>query len=88
MLTPDITKTELEQTLIRLANELPSERLAEVIDFALFVKSRADRESRSVRTPEQLEALKQLFSGPKHTGLYTALMRERARERERDKDTQ
>lgn len=88
MLAPDITKTELEQTLIRLANELPPERLVEVIDFAIFVKSLVNRELKPVRTPEQLEALKQLFSGPKRTGLYAALMRERAAERARDNDTQ
>jgi len=44
-------------------------------------------ELKPVRTPEQLEALKQLFSGPHHTGLYDALMRERAAERSRDNET-
>jgi hypothetical protein len=62
-------------------DELPSDRLAQVVDFALFVKTLNERGYPSVRTTEQAQAIEQLFSGPQHTGLYAALMRDRAEER-------
>ena len=87
MTTTNIPKSEMQQTLLRVTDELPSDRLAQVVDFALFVKSLADREYQTLRTHEQQQALSQLFTGPRHTGLYAALMRDRAEERAREIDT-
>jgi hypothetical protein len=87
MIAPNIPKSEMQQTLIRVTADLPPDRLAQVVDFALFVKALADREHQPSRTPDQLQALTRLFAGPKHTGLYDALMREREEERARDART-
>ncbi len=84
MTTPNTTKAEMQQTLNRLAEDLPPDRLAQVVDFALFMKTLAAQEQRHTRTPEQLQAINQLLAGPKHTGLYDALMRDRADERRRE----
>ena len=84
MLAPNLPKSELRQALIQLMDELPSDRLAQVVDFALFVKTLNDRGYHSARTAEQVEVIEHLFSGPRHTGLYAALMHDRAEERARE----
>ncbi len=80
---PNTSKSDLQQTLNRIAEDLPPDRLAQLVDYAQFMKALAERERQPMRTPDQLQAIEQLFAGPKHEGPYEALMCERAEERGR-----
>ena len=44
------TVASLKENVIRILDELPSERIAEVLDFALFVKGRVGPQERKVKT--------------------------------------
>jgi hypothetical protein len=54
-----MTTASAKTTLIELLDELPSERIAEVLDFALFLKHRAvlDESKRAERFEATTEAI-------------------------------
>jgi hypothetical protein len=87
MQTLDQTNVDLQKKLSQLAQELPSDRLEQLVDFARFVLSLEERERSITRTPEQLKAIDLLFADRRPRGLYDALMLERHEERARDKRT-
>lgn len=51
--------TSLKEDVIDILDQLPQERLAEVLDFALFVKTRAQRTTTQNRTLVRPEAVPQ-----------------------------
>ena len=46
-----VTATSLKEAIIKVLDELPSEQLAEVLDFALFLKQRARVERQKLQQP-------------------------------------
>lgn len=85
MLATDLHKSTLTRTLIALVDDLSPDRVAQVIDFARFVKEMTAHEQ-PVRTPDQIQAIDQLFAGPRKAGLYDALMRYRAEEQAHERN--
>ena len=49
--------TSLKEDVIDILDQLPQERLAEVLDFALFVKSRAQNNASQHIVAERVDAL-------------------------------
>ncbi|MBU0510225.1 MAG: hypothetical protein KKD28_04180 [Chloroflexi bacterium] len=46
-----LVRVELKEAVVKVLDELPSERIAEVLYFAVFMKERAGEEKRISRIP-------------------------------------
>ncbi len=79
------TMVDIKTVLWQVIEELPTERVAEVLDFALFIQTRPARKPLAPhRTKAQLEAMRQLRGSAQGEHLLERLLAERAKDRERE----
>jgi hypothetical protein len=86
-LTKEATVVDIKSALLNVIAELPEERVAEVLDFALFIKTRQTQTANSEFVYKQKDLAKTitaLQADETHGRLYERLMAERAEERARE----
>jgi len=92
-LTNEAPAVDVKSALLNVIEELPVERVAEVLDFALFIKTRQTQTARSEFVYAQgekkastslAETISALQANETHGRLYERLMAERAEERARE----
>jgi hypothetical protein len=85
-LTNETTAVDVKSALLNVIEELPVERVAEVLDFALFIKLR--QRYKPVKTPhrtqEQVEAIRELQGSARGEHLLERLLIARAEDRDRE----
>ena len=85
--TNEVT-TDVKSALLNVIEDLPVEHVAEVLDFALFIRSRQAHPARSEFVYRQVELAKTinaLQADNTQGRLYERLMSERAEERARER---
>jgi len=92
-LTNEATAVDIKSALLNVLEELPAERVEEVLDFALFIKTRQTQAARSEFVYKQrekkpsaslAETITALQSDGTQGRLFERLMAERAEERSRE----
>ena len=86
-LTNEATVADVKSALLNVIAELPEERVAEVLNFALFIKARQTQATNSEFVYEQKDLAKTitaLQADETHGRLFERLMAERAEERARE----
>lgn len=86
-LTNETIVADIKAALFNVIEELPEERVAEVLDFALFIKTRQTPAAHSEFVYQQMNLAKTITALQEdgtEGRLYDRLMAERAEERKRE----
>ncbi|HOU15581.1 MAG TPA: hypothetical protein PKZ84_20960 [Anaerolineae bacterium] len=86
-LTNEVTVVDIKSALFNVIEELPEERVAEVLDFALSIKlQRSYKPTKNpYRTQEQIETIRKLRGSARGEHLLERLLIARAEDRERER---